>query len=233
VFQVPDLALQLDLALRLLVASALGAAVGLEREIHEHPAGMRTHLLVAFGSALFTVLSIHGFEGVLGSGVGTPPDPTRIAAQVVSGIGFLGAGAILKYGTSIRGLTTAGSLWATSAIGMAGGAGQWAVAVVGTAIVVFSLWPLNWIIGRLRADRTSALRLRVHLGRLEALGAVTHELAALRVELGTMQTRRLGKGRYEIELFVRPPASLHLDTLIAVLNAIPDTELLETASSEE
>ncbi len=115
-----DLALQADLVFRMLVAAVLGAAIGLEREIHEHPAGMRTHLLVALGSAIFTELSIYGF----GTGPGSPSiDPSRVAAQVVSGIGFLGAGAILKYGTSIRGLTTAASLWAAAAIGMAAGSG--------------------------------------------------------------------------------------------------------------
>ncbi|MDP9481879.1 MAG: MgtC/SapB family protein, partial [Chloroflexota bacterium] len=94
-FPAADLTLQADLAFRLVVAATLGAVVGLEREIHRHPAGMRTHLLVSFGSALFTVLSVFGFVDVLASGVGTAPDPTRIAAQVVTGIGFLGAGAII------------------------------------------------------------------------------------------------------------------------------------------
>src|SRR5256885_10105974 len=117
-----DLGLQADLAVRMFVAAVLGAAIGLEREIHEHPAGMRTHLLVALGSAIFTVLSIFGFEGVGRGNVAASVDPTRIAAQIVSGIGFLGAGAILKYGTSIRGLTTAASLWTAAAIGMAAGA---------------------------------------------------------------------------------------------------------------
>ena len=129
-----DLGLQADLSVRLLIAAVLGAAIGLEREIHEHPAGMRTHLLVSLGSAVFTVLSIHGFQGVEAPGVTPTVDPSRIAAQVVSGIGFLGAGAILKYGTSIRGLTTAASLWTTAAVGMAAGAGQWVIAGVGTFI---------------------------------------------------------------------------------------------------
>src|SRR5438045_6260094 len=97
-----DLGLQVDLALRLLGAAALGAAIGAERERHGHPAGMRTHLLVALGSALFTVLSAYGFGAPTGSAPGATVDPTRIAAQVVTGIGFLGAGAIIKYGTSIR-----------------------------------------------------------------------------------------------------------------------------------
>ncbi|MEO8571411.1 MAG: MgtC/SapB family protein, partial [Chloroflexota bacterium] len=107
-----DLGEQLDISIRLVVASLLGAAIGFEREIHAHPAGMRTHLLVSLGSAAFTVLGIFSFVA------GTGTDPSRIAAQVVSGIGFLGAGAILKYGSTVRGLTTAASLWATAAVGM-------------------------------------------------------------------------------------------------------------------
>src|SRR5919106_2515279 len=108
----------LGYALRLLLAAVLGACVGLEREIHEHPAGMRTHLLVSLGAAGFTVLSIAGFPSV-------GADPARVAAQIVTGIGFLGAGAILKEGATIKGLTTAASLWVVASIGMAAGAGAW------------------------------------------------------------------------------------------------------------
>lgn len=228
-----DLALQADLAFRLAVASVLGALVGLEREIHQHPAGMRTHLLVSFGSAMFTVLSVFGFVGVLASGEGTAPDPTRIAAQIVTGIGFLGAGAIIKYGTSIRGLTTAGSLWATSAIGMAAGAGQPLLAVVGTAIVLFSLWPLNWIVERLHIGHERIVRVRLLLEGLEPLGALTRELAARRVELAAIQSQRLGKNRYEVELELRPPAGLRMDGLVELITALPDVDLLESASVVE
>jgi putative Mg2+ transporter-C (MgtC) family protein len=227
------ISLQADLAFRLVVASALGALIGLEREIHRHPAGMRTHLLVSFGSALFTVLSVFGFVGVLAGGEGTAPDPTRIAAQVVTGIGFLGAGAIIKYGTSIRGLTTAGSLWATSAIGMAAGAGQPLMAVVGTAIVLFSLWPLNWIVDRLRIGQERTGRVRLHLDGLEPLGALTRELAAHRVELAGIQSERLGKNRYEVELELRLPAGFHVDRLVDLITALPDVELLESTSLAE
>ena len=233
-FEPAAFALQADLAFRLIVASVLGALIGLEREIHRHPAGMRTHLLVAFGSAMFTVLSAFGFVGVLAAGQGTAPDPTRIAAQVVTGIGFLGAGAIIKYGTSIRGLTTAGSLWATSAIGMAAGAGQPLVAVVGTAIVLFSLWPLNWVVDRLHiGGRDRTVRVRVQLEGLEALGALTRELAAHRIELGGIQSERLGKNRYEVELELRPPAGLQIDRLVELITALPDVEVLESASQVE
>jgi putative Mg2+ transporter-C (MgtC) family protein len=132
---VSDLNLQVDLAARLLVAAILGAIVGFERERHAHPAGMRTHLLVSVGAAAFTVLSIYAFGG--------QSDPGRVAAQIVTGIGFLGAGSILKSGGTIQGLTTAASLWVVAAIGMAAGTGAWGVAIATTIIVIVSLWPLH------------------------------------------------------------------------------------------
>jgi putative Mg2+ transporter-C (MgtC) family protein len=132
-----DLNLQLDLAWRLIVAAILGAMIGIERERHDHPAGIRTHMLVSIGSAAFTVLSIYSF--------GQGSDPGRVAAQIVTGIGFLGAGSILKGSGTIHGLTTAASLWVVAAVGMAAGAGAWGVATVTTVIVLISLWPLQAI----------------------------------------------------------------------------------------
>ena len=128
----------LAVAFRLLLAAILGALIGLEREIHEHPAGMRTHLLVSLGSAGFTALSIYAFPS-------PGADPARVAAQIVTGIGFLGAGAILKQGVTIHGLTTAASLWVAAAVGMAAGAGAWVTAVTITVIAILSLWPLRRI----------------------------------------------------------------------------------------
>jgi putative Mg2+ transporter-C (MgtC) family protein len=141
----------LGFALRLLLAAILGAAVGLEREIHDHPAGMRTHLLVSLGSAGFTVLSIAAFPA-------PGADPARVAAQIVTGIGFLGAGAILKEGVSIHGLTTAASLWVVAAIGMAAGAGAWVTAVTITVIAIVSLWPLRLIAQRFVGKNRDAVR---------------------------------------------------------------------------
>ena len=131
----------LTIALRLLLAAILGALIGLEREIHDHPAGMRTHLLVSLGSAGFTALSIYAFPS-------PGADPARVAAQIVTGIGFLGAGAILKQGVTIHGLTTAASLWVVAAVGMAAGAGAWVTALTITAIAIVSLWPLRMITER-------------------------------------------------------------------------------------
>lgn len=218
-----DLGLQLDLAVRLLVSAVLGAVIGFEREIHDHPAGMRTHLLVSLGSGAFTVLSIYSFTG----------DTSRVAAQIVSGIGFLGAGAIIKYGTSVRGLTTAASLWATAAVGMAAGAGWWLVALVGTAIVVFSLWPLNIVLKRIRGDGPRPMRMRLHAQKLEALGEITRALVPHKVEIGEINSQRLGKGRYEIELQLRVPPSMDQAELLDIIGRVPDVEVVETDAGGE
>jgi putative Mg2+ transporter-C (MgtC) family protein len=130
--------------LRLAVAAVLGGAIGLERELRDREAGLRTHLLVSLGAALFTIVSAYGFREFLTSGGSlVRTDPTRIAAQIVSGIGFLGAGAIIRQGFSIRGLTTAATLWLVAAIGMAAGAGYYTAAVIATGAALISLGPLR------------------------------------------------------------------------------------------
>ena len=129
---------------RLVVAAALGGAIGVERELRDREAGLRTHLLVSAGSALFTLVSAYGFNDFLvGNGNILRTDPTRIAAQIVTGIGFLGAGAIIRDGMSVRGLTTAATLWVVAAIGMASGAGYYTAAVTGTVVTIIALWPLR------------------------------------------------------------------------------------------
>ncbi len=117
--------------IRMLIAAFLGALIGLERELHGCAAGLRTHILVSMGAALFMLISIHVAEAYGHFG---DVDASRIAAGVVTGIGFLGAGAIIRYGSSIRGLTTAASIWAISAIGLATGAGMYEAAVITTFI---------------------------------------------------------------------------------------------------
>ena len=130
--------------LRLVVAGGLGGAIGLERELRERQAGLRTHLVVCVGSALFTIVSAYGFsEFLLHGGSVVRADPTRIAAQIVSGIGFLGAGAIIRQGLSVRGLTTAATLWLVAAIGMASGAGYYSAALITTGLALLTLGPLR------------------------------------------------------------------------------------------
>jgi putative Mg2+ transporter-C (MgtC) family protein len=141
--------------LRIAVAAGLGGAVGFERELREREAGLRTHLVVCVGSALFTLVSAYGFHDFLVSGGNVVrADPTRIAAQIVSGIGFLGAGAIIRQGLSVRGLTTAATLWLVAAIGMACGAGYYSAAIISTAAALITLGPLRIfsyrVVGRFR-----------------------------------------------------------------------------------
>ena len=118
---------------RLLLAVFFGALIGLEREQHGRPAGLRTHILVSLGSCLIMLISLYGFPGVQSR------DPARLAAQVVSGIGFLGAGTIMREGTSVRGLTTAASLWVVAGIGLAVGTGFYLAGGVATIIAVLVL----------------------------------------------------------------------------------------------
>lgn len=129
--------------LRLLLAAVLGGLIGLERDIHGRAAGLRTNLLVSLGAALFMLVSL----AVAGSGNAAaavqPADPGRIAAQIITGIGFLGAGAIIKAGFSVHGLTTAACLWLVAGIGMASGAGYFELALLVTAIGLLSLLTLN------------------------------------------------------------------------------------------
>ncbi|MDQ0340151.1 putative Mg2+ transporter-C (MgtC) family protein [Caldalkalibacillus uzonensis] len=136
----------LEITLRLLLATLLGGLVGLEREQSNRPAGFRTHILVCVGSALIMLISIYGFEEYIKerSQYGyVVADPARLAAQVVSGIGFLGAGTILVHGFAIRGLTTAASLWVVAGIGLALGAGFYFGAILSTGLVLLSLIVLN------------------------------------------------------------------------------------------
>ncbi len=133
-----------EIILRLVTAGVLGGAIGVERELREREAGLRTHLLVSVGAALFTLISAYAFTDFrYGLESGITLDPTRIAAQIVTGIGFLGAGAIIRQGFSIRGLTTAAGVWAVAAIGMAAGAGYYVAALVTTAVVLVGLGPLR------------------------------------------------------------------------------------------
>jgi putative Mg2+ transporter-C (MgtC) family protein len=122
------LSIELEMVLRLLLAAALGAAIGYQRERARKPAGLRTHILICIGAALFAVVSAYGF--------GMTADPSRVAAGIVAGIGFIGAGAIIRReGGIVEGLTTAATIWAVAAIGLAAGAGLYIVSVVTTAVV--------------------------------------------------------------------------------------------------
>jgi len=171
-----------DALLRLTVAGALGTAIGFEREIRDREAGIRTHLLVSLGSALFTIVSAYGFHAFLASGDNViRADPTRIAAQIVTGIGFLGAGAIIREGLSVRGLTTAATLWVVAAIGMACGAGYYWPAVAATVLTILALWPLRLVAYRvIERIKPEENRLTIELREAEPVGPLLAHLHDVR-----------------------------------------------------
>jgi putative Mg2+ transporter-C (MgtC) family protein len=165
---------------RLLVAAALGSIIGIERERSLRAAGLRTHMLVCVGSCLIIIVSAYGFNAVLGPRVVL--DPSRMAAQVVSGIGFLGAGSIILRNEAIKGLTTAASVWAVAAIGLAAGAGLYTAAGASTLIILAILAGLKPVEERFDASRRS---LELHV---QARAGET-SLAAIESALGGRATR--------------------------------------------
>lgn len=144
-----------ETALRLVAAAVFGGIVGFEREVDGHDAGIRTHLLLALGAAIFGVVSVGAFGGFLAhrNDTNVAFDPSRIASYVAAGVGFLGGGAILKHADRVRGLTTAASLWVVAAVGLGAGVGFWPAAVIGSAIATVALVaerPLRSLVFRVR-----------------------------------------------------------------------------------
>mgnify|MGYP002639440108 CR=1 FL=1 len=160
-----------DFFIRMLLAAALGGIIGFERDIHGRAAGLRTHLLVSLGAAVFTMLSELISQTVSAPGFA---DPARIAAQVVSGIGFLGAGVIVKEGANVRGLTTAACLWGAAAIGMAAGSGYYEIAIVTTLISLISLIFLKFMERFYPKDtyRILSIRTPIEVGSTEIIEIV-------------------------------------------------------------
>jgi putative Mg2+ transporter-C (MgtC) family protein len=215
---VPELGL-LDMTARLAVAAALTGLIGLERELRERAAGLRTHMLVGVGAALFTIVSAYAWtDFVFSRQGGTILDPTRVAAQIVTGIGFLGAGAIIRQGISVRGLTTAAGLWVVAAIGMAAGAGYYSAALVATGLVLVGLGPIRWLEGGvlIRRLRGGTRVLEVDLHQERAVGPVLDALEERRVRVNRIELDDDGERRLmrlELDLSAGAPAVELIDDL--------------------
>jgi len=203
-FPSADSAYQLTIVLRLGLAVLLGALVGLEREVHGRPAGFRTHLLVTVGACLMTIISEHYFIKYLSSDSSSAVrfDPSRVAAQIVTGIGFLGAGVILKEGLAVRGLTTAACLWVAAGIGMAVGIGLYLPALVVTLIALGSLLLMKRIERIFDKDRYRTLTLKAQSGALDYAQLVKvlrqHEFTVL--DYSVERDRKQELTRYDLSL---------------------------------
>ena len=182
---------------RLFLSVLLGGVVGLERERHGRAAGLRTHILVCVGSALVMCLSLFLYENY-------QSDPSRIASQVISGIGFLGAGTILRFRVSVKGLTTAASLWAVSGIGLAVGAGFYFGAFVATAVVLGSLFWLTKFVEKVLTHRDWFRILTIEMkGVFEGLQKVREVLASYHAEIKDFNITKLETGDVTLALELR------------------------------
>src|ERR671916_1362716 len=204
-----------EVVLRLGLASLLCGAIGFERETRDQPAGFRTHILLGLGAALFTLVSAYGFEPFTRAaleGGGLQFDPTRISAQIVAGVGFLGAGAIIRQGRDVRGLTTAASLWAVSAIGMAAGAGYLFGAAAATVLAVATLNALR----RFRSSVITPLRLDSAGLELDLRTTTEGPTDAFRIlERHDITVRSTDaeidkeRSRYKLQVRIRPSTDIH------------------------
>lgn len=176
-------------------AVVLGGLIGLEREVSNHAAGFRTHILVCIGAALIMLLSIYGFSDFVNE-INVRIDPSRLAAQVISGIGFLGAGTILRNGLSISGLTTAASLWVTAGIGLSAGAGFYKGALVATFLVLVCLFLLNKTEKLFSAKHKNLLQITIE-DNSTLTGKIISELEAMGIQIKKKyifrRMNRLGK----------------------------------------
>jgi putative Mg2+ transporter-C (MgtC) family protein len=177
-----------EITIRLFLAAFLGGLIGLEREWNNHAAGFRTHILVCIASTSIMLLSIYGFSDFVNE-ANVRLDPSRLAAQVVSGIGFLGAGAIMRNGSNVTGLTTAASIWVVAAIGLCVGAGFYYCAGLSTLLVVLSLLVLNKLEKRMmRNRRNHQVLIKIH-DRPGILGSIATKFGDQDLQIANLQMK--------------------------------------------
>ena len=210
-----------QIVIRMLVTAVLGGLVGLERERHNQPAGLRTHIILAIGSTLAMCVSINlamQFHPLAPNG-----DPARLAAQVLSGIGFLGAGAILRYGTNVRGLTTAASLWTIAVVGLAVGAGHYIPAIAATVLLFGVLQALDLLekkyLGHL-VPKTITIKAKDRYGVVDEVKGI---LQNFNTEVKTMSfAKDLESHEIEIEAVTKIPGGESVDKIFFALSSIKD-----------
>ncbi|QAY67119.1 MgtC/SapB family protein [Paenibacillus protaetiae] len=219
--------MQYEYLLRLLIAGICGAVIGYERKSRKKEAGIRTHFIVSLGASLMMMISKYGFMDQLGWG-GLSLDPSRVAAQVVSGVGFLGAGMIFMQKQTVRGLTTAAGIWATAGVGMAIGAGMYTVGISAAIVVLAGQAILHKPFRWLRTDKNEQLTIRLanDHGSIDAilnwLKAKDVAILSFHAEAGLQEHSELA-----LELFVRLPAASDPGRLLDMLQEVPCVKSVE------
>jgi len=210
---------EITMSLRLILAAVLGGFIGLERESLNKSAGFRTHTLVSIGSCLITICSIEIFNVY---GHGTIGDPARLSAQIVSGIGFLGAGTIVRSGFGIKGLTTAASLWVVAAIGLAVGIGSYLTAVVTTVIVFLVLVYMGSLENLVKSSAKNLKRIEVLIrDKPGQMGLVSTAMGELDVHIRNVEmSEPLNNNRIKLNFTVSLPYNLKIYDLVETLKRI-------------
>jgi len=213
---------------RLLLALVLGGLIGLERELHGRPAGFRTHILVCMGSALTMIIGFQIRAGTAGAAV----DPTRIAANVVSGIGFLGAGTILREGANVRGLTTAASLWVSAVIGLAAGAGDFVAAGATTALALLALVLMSLVERRLSGGKREWVVRILVADRPGQIGRIGSALGGLGVDIRNIRMRPRDDESVQLEVVLRLPSGRGAN-MAAVAAALSDIDGVRSVEQDD
>ncbi|GAB1433332.1 MgtC/SapB family protein [Spirochaetota bacterium] len=212
----------LDLIVRLLVSGAFGAIIGIERELRSKVAGLRTHFLVTFGSALFMIISQWGFQTSVGTTGLRGADTARIAAQIVSGIGFIGAGTIMMQRKVIRGLTTAAGLWVCAGIGMAVGGGLYLIGAVSTLLTLVGLEVFGIIFPNLKPKN---LNLVFSTKDKDNISTVINALAAQNFVIKAYSVTHISDGdspALRIKINIRSHANLNQAKLLQLMKQLPE-----------
>lgn len=219
-------AMEWTFVLRLFVAGMLGAVIGLDREYRAKEAGFRTHFLVSLGSALFMIISQYGFEEVVKAN-GANYDGARVAAQIVSGIGFLGAGTIIFHKQFIRGLTTAAGLWATAGIGMAVGGGMYFLGVAATILVLIGLEALTLAFGKIGLSSISITFYTSEKDNLNKVVREIHDRKYHLVSYGSVEEMHGGVVVYKVDIIMKIRGHREQNGLFVFIQSLEDISQLK------
>lgn len=215
---------QMDMILRISLAFVLGGLIGMERESMNRPAGFRTHILVCVGSALVMYTNILLSADYLGE---IPIDPGRIGAQVVSGIGFLGAGTIIKEGLSVKGLTTAASLWVVACIGLSVGSGYYLLSIFTTIFILLILQTFGWLEAKVNKHKREAL-FYIEIDNMPGqIGKLTHMLSSIHCNVKNVSVTNLTDDISAVQIIVKYPKGVDTIGLIEVINQIKGIRSIE------
>lgn len=205
-----------------LIAAALGSLIGLEREVHGQPAGLRTHMILAVGAALAAILSISYSQFL--SSPNLPSDPGRIVAQVVSGVGFLGAGAIMKMGVTVKGLTTASSLWTTAIVGIACGSQYYEIAGFTTVLVLMILTVMNYLEGILLTSYKAHTLKATLTDRPGIINDLRENLDEYKIKVVSLNASMPDKETLKLEMVIRKPNDIRMDKVINIVSSMDEAQ---------